>query len=148
MSLLYPPVGFHFVVAFEIFPQSPQDGRFQEVSGLNVEMQMESLREGGELRFEHQLPVRTKYSDLVLKRGLFVGSAVYKWCKNAFEDFEFQPVNLMVSLLNEQHLPIMSWHVVHALPKKWDISAFNAEQNTFAIESLTLTYRYYKTIRI
>ncbi len=148
MSLLYPPVGFHFVVAFEIFPQSPQDGRFHEVSGLNVEMQMESLREGGELRFEHQLPVRTKYSDLVLKRGLFVGSAVYKWGKNAFEDFEFQPVNLMVSLLNEQHLPIMSWHVVHALPKKWDISAFNAEQNTIAIESLTLTYRYYKTIRI
>jgi hypothetical protein len=36
---------------------------------------------------------------------------------------------------------------MHALPKKWDISAFNAEQNTLAIGTLTLTYRYFKTIR-
>lgn len=147
-GLLYPPVGFHFLVAFELFPQTVQDGRFQEVSGLNVEMQMESIREGGENRFEHQLPVRTKYSDLVLKRGLFVGSGVYQWAKDAFENFEFQPVNLLISLLNDQHTPLLSWHVVHALPKKWDISAFNAEQNTIAIETLTLTYRYYTTIRV
>ncbi len=148
MSLIYPPVGFHFLVAFELPSQSPQDGRFQEVSGLNVEMQMETVREGGELRFEHQLPVRTKYNDLVLKRGLFVGSGVYSWCRNAFENFEFQPVNLVVSLLNENHLPLLTWHVIHAIPKKWDISAFNAEQNTIAIETLTLTYRYYQTIKL
>jgi phage tail-like protein len=148
MSLIYPPVGFHFLVAFELFPLSVQDGRFQEVSGLNVEMQLETVREGGELRFEHQLPVRTKYSDLVLKRGLFVGSGVYQWCQNAFENFEFQPANLVVSLLNESHLPLLSWHVIHAIPKKWDISAFNAEQNTIAIETLTLAYQYFKTIRI
>jgi phage tail-like protein len=147
-GLLYPPVGFHFLVAFELFPQTPQDGRFQEVSGLNVEMTMESIKEGGEQRFEHQLPVRTKYSDLVLKRGLFIGSGVYKWCENAFEKFEFQPVNIIISLLNEVHAPIMTWHVIHALPKKWDISSFNAEQNTVAIETLTLSYRYFKTIKI
>ena len=144
----YPPIGFHFLVAFEMFPQTPQDGRFQEVSGLNVEMQMESIKEGGEHRFEHQLPVRAKYSDLVLKRGLFVGSGVYKWCENSFEKFEFQPVNIMISLLNEAHAPVLSWYFVHALPKRWDISAFNAEQSTVAIETLTLTYRYFKTIRI
>lgn len=147
-GLLYPPVGFHFLVAFELFPQTVQDVRFQEVSGLNVEMQMESVKEGGENRFEHQLPIRTRYADLVLKRGLLVGSGVYQWCKNAFENFDFQPVNLLVSLLNEQHAPLLSWHVVHALPKKWDISSFNAEQNAIAIETLTLTYRHYTTIRL
>jgi len=147
-GLQYPPTGFHFVVGFELFPQTVQDVRFQEVSGLNVEMQMETVREGGQNRFEHQLPVRSKYADLVLKRGLLIGSGVYQWAKNAFDDFAFQPVNLIVSLLNEQHAPLLSWHVVHALPKKWDVSAFNAEQNTIAIETLTLTYRYYTTIRI
>lgn len=146
--LTYPLPGFHFLVTFELLPQMVQDARFQEVSGLNVELLMESVKEGGENRFEHQLPVRTKYSDLVLKRGLLVGSGMYKWAKNAFEDFQFEPVNLLVSLLNEQHVPLMSWHVVHALPKKWDLSAFNAEQNTIAIETLTLSYRYYHAIRI
>jgi len=146
--LTYPLPGFHFLVTFELLPQTVQDVRFQEVSGLNVELLMESVKEGGENRFEHQLPVRTKYSDLVLKRGLLVGSGVYRWAKNAFEDFQFEPANLLVSLLNEQHVPLMAWHVVHALPKKWDLSAFNAEQNTVAIETLTLTYRYYNAIRV
>ncbi len=144
----YPATGFHFLVGFELFPQTVQDVRFQEVSGLNVEMQMESIKEGGENRFEHQLPLRAKYGDLVLKRGMFVGSGIHLWCKNAFEAFEFQPVNLIVSLLNDQHIPLFTWYVVHALPKKWDISGFDAEKSTVAIETLTLTYRYYQTIRI
>ncbi len=147
-GIFYPPVGFHFAVAFELFPQGLQDGRFQEVSGLNVEMQMENVKEGGENRFEHSLPVRAKFGDLVLKRGLFIGSGVYRWCENAFENFEFQPVNILVSLLNETHTPLMSWHIVHALPKKWEVSAFNAEQNTLAIETMTLNYRYFKAIRV
>lgn len=147
-GLQHPPAGFHFRVAFEQLPQSSQDARFQEVSGLGVEMLTESLREGGENRFEHQLPVRSKPSDLVLKRGLLVGSEVYQWARNAFESFQFRPINLVVSLLNEQHQPLLSWHVVHALPKKWEVGAFNAEQNTLAVETLTLSYRYCQTIRV
>lgn len=147
-GIFFPPAGFHFSVAFELFPQGLQDGRFQEVSGLGVEMQMENVKEGGENRFEHALPVRAKASDLVLKRGLFVGSGVYKWFDNAMSNFEFQPVNLVVSLLNELHAPLLSWRVVHALPKKWEVSAFNAEQNTLAIETMTLTYRYFTALRV
>lgn len=146
--LTHPPAGFHFLVTFELLPQTVQDVRFQEVAGLSVELQTESVREGGENRFEHQLPVRTKYADLVLKRGLLVGSGIYQWARNAFEDFQFEPVNLLVSLLNEQHVPLLSWHVVHALPKKWDLSAFNAEQSSVVVETLTLSYRYYQAIRL
>jgi hypothetical protein len=52
-------VGFHFIVAFELFPQLLHDFCFQEVSGLTVNVEMESFKEGGQNRFEHQLPVRT-----------------------------------------------------------------------------------------
>ncbi len=40
MDLAYPQVGFHFLVLFELFPQLPYDLRFQEVSGLTVNMEM------------------------------------------------------------------------------------------------------------
>ena len=83
MDLLgnYPLVGFHFIVAFELFPQMPHDFRFQEVSGLSVDVEMESFKEGGQNRFEHQLPVRTKYSDITLKRGMGVlPSGIEAWC--------------------------------------------------------------------
>ena len=145
---LYPPAGFHFRVAFELRGQSAQDVRFQEVAGLTTEVQYETVREGGENRFAHQLPVRAQAGDLVLKRALLPDSGVYRWARAAFDDFQFQPLNLVVSLLNARHQPVLSWQVVHALPKKWDVAAFNAEQNAVALETLTLSYRYARTLRV
>jgi phage tail-like protein len=112
MDLSYPQTGFHFSVVFELFPQLPNDIRFQEVSGLNATMELEALKEGGENRFVHQLPVRTSYSELVLKRGKFMGSGVLYWCVNAIENFEFKPTNVLISLLDENHLPLYNWYVI------------------------------------
>ncbi|MDX1909701.1 MAG: phage tail protein [Bacteroidia bacterium] len=143
MATYYPPVGFHFVVRFELGKQSDLDIQFQEVSGLAVDLEMESYVEGGENRFTHQLPTRTKYADLSLKRGLVTDSGLVKWCKDAIENFSFKPLNLTVSLLNKSHTPLASWQVVGAIPKRWDVSSFNAEQNSVAIETLQLSYHYF-----
>jgi phage tail-like protein len=156
----YPPVGFHFAVSFQLL-QSPLEGitnfvdggqdisrefRFQEVSGLEVELEMESIVEGGQNRFTWQLPKRTRYSDLTLKRGMVVGSDIVKWCRDALENFNFKPANIQVSLLNEKHEPIQSWFVINAIPKKWSVSGFNAQENSIVIESLTLNYQYFNVI--
>lgn len=148
MADYYPPAGFHFVVVFQLAPQTLHDVQFQEVSGLSVDLETESYVEGGENRFTHQLPTRTKYADLTLKRGLVTGSGVVSWCQNALENFIFQPVNLTVSLLNASHVPLASWYVVGAIPKRWEISGFNAEQNSAVIETLQLSYHYFTNIRI
>jgi phage tail-like protein len=140
---VYPLPGFHFLVSFESLPSSPNDSRFQEVSGLDVEMEMESFTEGGQNRFTWQLPKRARYSDITLKRGKFTGSAIVAWCKDAMENFSFLPVNFTISLLNEKHEPVQSWYVVNAIPKKWSISSFNAQENSIAIESITLSAQYF-----
>src|SRR5687768_14592238 len=142
----YPPVGFHFLVTFELTPQVSDDSRFQEVNGLEVEMEMESFTEGGQNRFTWQLPKRTRYSDITFKRGLFIGSPIITWCKNALENFLFAPANVTVALLNEQHEPIMSWYIVSAIPKKWSVSGFNAQENSIVVESITLSYKYFNVI--
>lgn len=144
----YPFTGFHFLVVFEIFPQLPNDARFQEVTGLTTEVNLETYNEGGENRFVHRLPGRTKYADLVLKRGMTLASGVAAWCLDAVENFNYQPTNLLVSLLNEQHLPVSSWYVVNAIPIKYEISGLNAEQSQLVIESLTLRYEYYRTLNL
>jgi phage tail-like protein len=145
---VYPPVGFHFSVAFELFPQTQQDFRFQEVSGLNVEMEMETIKEGGNNRFSYQLPVRARYDDITLKRGMFIGSGIVLWCRKAMENFEFQPTNVLISLLDENHLPLYNWYVVNAIPKKWQISNLNASENAVVIESLVLSYQYFKVLHV
>lgn len=148
MDLFAPPVGFHFLVVFELFPQTPQDFRFQEVSGLDVEYDMEPIKEGGQNRFTHQLPVRTRYTDITLKRGLFIGSGITLWIKNAIEDFVFVPTNVLISLLTPEHIPLQSWYVVNAIPKKVQISSFNAQENSVVIESLVLSYNYFNAIGV
>jgi phage tail-like protein len=144
MDLSYPQVGFHFLVTFELFPQLPYDLRFQEVSGLTATMEMEPIKEGGENRFIHQLPVRTSYNELVLKRGKFMGSGILHWCKNAIENFEFKPTNIMISLLNDDHLPLYNWYVINAIPKRLEVSGFNAERSEIVIETMALSYQYFK----
>jgi phage tail-like protein len=144
----YPFTGFHFLVVFEIFPQAPNDFRFQEVSGLSLNVNVDTYREGGENRFVHRLPGRTTYSDLVLKRGMTLVSGVTAWCLDALENFNYQPTNMLISLLNEQHLPVSSWYIANAIPIKYDITGLNAEQGQIVIESMTLRYEYYKTLNL
>lgn len=144
----YPPHGFHFRVTFQLFPQSPHDMGFQEVSGLSWTIETEKYNEGGENRFSHQLPVRNQYEDLVLKRGLLRDSAIMMWCTDAIRDFVFQPINIIVSLLDHNHLPLYTWVVVNAIPKKWSVSSFNAEENSLAIENLTLGYQYFRGLSL
>jgi phage tail-like protein len=138
----YPPAGFHFRVEFHGIGND-NDSRFQSVSGLNVEYDTESFKEGGENRFEHKLPVRTKYPDISLKRGMLTDSNVIKWFVQAFQNREFQPADVYITLLNEKHTGIKTWHVRKAWPRKWSVSDFNAQENSLVVETLELSYTYF-----
>lgn len=140
----YPLPAFHFLVQFH-FSSEPVDMHFQSVSGLTVEYGTETIVEGGENRFEHVLPVRNQYSDVSLKRPLATDSALVEWCRRAFEDRRFAPTTVTISLLDVAGEPLRNWHLNHAWPRKWTIADFSAEENSFAIETLDLAYRYFTT---
>jgi phage tail-like protein len=149
MAGYYPPWSFYYKVEFLLGSPgslSADEARFQTVSGLSVEYDYESFKEGGENRFEHKLPVRTRYADLTLKRGMLMDSAVISWFLAAFRDREFSPAEMNVILMNEAGDPLRTWNVVGAIPKKWSISDLNANENSVVVESMELTYRYF-TVR-
>ncbi len=149
MATYYPPIGLHFLAVFELFPQSPLDVAFQKVSGLQLSVETDPYVELGENRFSHALPKQIKYNDLVLERGLTPASGVTSWARDAIDNFEFQPINVLVSLLNAQHLPLFSWYVVNAIPIGLEISGFDAmDGKSVVIETLTLKYQYFKKIGI
>jgi phage tail-like protein len=138
----YPPLGFHFKVEFQGIGND-NDTRFQSVSGLNVEYETESIKEGGQNHFEHKLPVRSKFSDLVLKRGMLTDSEVIRWCRKALFHREITPVQVIVILLNPEHQPLRTWKVNNAWPRKWNVSDFNAGENSIVVETLELCYSYF-----
>lgn len=140
MATYYPPLGFHFRVEIDGING---EFEFQSVAGLSVEIETEEMSEGGENRFKHKLPVRTKFPNLVLKRGAKINSEIITWCRNAVENFEIEPKNVVVSLLNEKHEPLSTWNIVHAWPVKWSVSDLNAEESKLVIETIELAYNYF-----
>ena len=143
MAAYYPPIGFHFTVKFNDITNKEHDHQFQSVSGLSVDLETEEIAEGGENRFKHKIPVRTKYPNLVLKRGMLIDSGVIEWCRKAVENFEIKPIDLTVSLLNEKHESLQTWNIAHAFPVKWNVADFNAEENKIVIETMELSYNYF-----
>lgn len=146
MENYYPPVSFHFRVNFSDLAELQHDIKFQSVGGLNVQFDTESIKEGGENRFEHVLPGRTKYPDLVLKRGVIPpgSSAVTDWILEAVQNFNIQPIDLQVVLLNQNHEPLMYWKIIHAWPKSWKLGDLNAEKGEIFIETINLNYNRFE----
>lgn len=140
----YPPVGFHFKVEFDISGIGDSDFFFRDVSGLSMELEEETLNEGGENRFSHKFPVRGRFPDLVLKRGLLIDSTLRTWCEEAIYNLSIEPATIWVTVLNDQHEPLQVYTFVNAWPKKWNVSDLNAESSELLIESLELAYQYFK----
>ena len=138
------PVGFHFSVRFEIPGATVYDVRFRDVSGLTMELEEFAYNEGGENRYSHKFPVRGRYPDLVLKRGLLTDSGLRQWVLDAVQNLVIQPCSVWVTLLDHEHAPLETWTVVGAWPRKWVISDFNAESSELVIETLELSYQYFR----
>lgn len=143
-----PPVGFHFKVeVLGLSPVQDNDTRFTDVSGLSVEFATEEVPEGGENRYTQRYPVRAKYPDLVLKRGLMTQSAVWDWVQTCVEQLDITPHDVNVTLLNEQHEPLMTWHLVKAYPVKWAVGDLNAMANSYVVETLQLAYQTFSVTK-
>ncbi|MBL0283666.1 MAG: phage tail protein [Zoogloea sp.] len=139
-----PPVGFHFKVEILGLDRAVDDDvRFSEVGGLGFEVATEEVPEGGENRFIQRYPLRAKYPDLVLKRGLLKSSAIWDWTRDCIENLDIKPKNVDVKLLNENHEPLITWHLVGAYPVKWAVTDLNATNNAIVVESLQLAYQYF-----
>jgi phage tail-like protein len=139
----YPPVAFHFSVNFGI---SGSETHFQEVSGIESSLETTTFKEGGENRFHHTLPVRAKYPNLILKRGMIMDSAIVDWCRKAIENLDISPTSVQVTLLNENHEPLAAYNFINAWPVKWAISTLDAEKNAIIIETMELSYQYFKKL--
>ncbi len=139
------PVVFHFKVEFGT-GSADQDNRFQEVTGLSAEVTTEEFKEGGLNDHVHKLPTGAKYGNLVLKRGFIHDSEVGGWVRKAVEQFNFEPLDVSISLLDEESNPLASWLFVDAYPVKWSLSDLKAQENAMAIESMELVYKSFRKV--
>ncbi len=153
----YPPSGFYFRVQFADGGGAAAgtvklDMSFQDASGLSVEMEPETVAEGGLNTYRHRLPVAAKYGDLVLKRGFVTDATpMFTWCQTTLQQGLVQPIkpkNLSLQLLapgSGQGAPkiLRQWSFYGAWPTKWNLSDFGSTKNEIVIETLQFAYRYF-----
>ncbi len=138
---------FTFVVGFGSSPQ-PTDCSFLEASGVSMDVESESMAEGGENRFVHQRPAAPKHARLVLQRGVCgIDSQLLDWCREVLEGGLGRPIrtqSLTVWLLDMAGQPLRSWSFADAFPVMWRADAFNSTENQIAIERIELSYGFSK----
>ena len=145
-----PPLGFRFGVLFLVggAVPNPLDILFQKVSGLSSSITTTTVEEGGQNLYSQVLPDKVQHENLVLERGLVVGSPLVVEFNVAMSLFKFSPSNVLVTLLSEAGIPISAWLFLKAYPVKWSVSDLDAEANSVVIETMELAYQRLQVIRI
>lgn len=114
---------------------------FSEVSGLNIEVQTISYREGADKEYTiRKMPGLVKYSNITLKRGIMQGdNDFFEWL-NTITMNKVERRDLVISLLNEEHEPVVVWKAKDAFPVKIEGPELKAEANEVAIESMEIAH--------
>lgn len=144
-----PALSHRFSVVFMggLLPKA-LDFKFQSVNGLGMEVQTETVNEGGENLFAHRLPTRMSYNNLVLERGYIMGSALTVELNVTFSNFKFYPANVLVMLMNEDGMPIGAWNCLQAYPVRWNVSALDAQSDSVLIDTIELAFTRIQAMRI
>jgi phage tail-like protein len=132
----YPLPKFHFIVDWG----GTRVG-FTEVTGLDMQVEAIEYREGNSPQYSKiKMPGMHKFSNITLKRGTFNGDKeFYQWI-NTVSLNTVERRNLTISLLNENHEPVLTWKVINAFPVKVQASDLKADGNEVAIETLELAH--------
>lgn len=139
----YPLPKFHFQVEW-----GGKKIGFTEVSGLDVETEVIEYRHGASPEFfKTKQPGMQKFSNITLKRGTFKSDNEYfDWWK---ETKFFQEGgstgskyrrDITISMLDEEHSPVIVWKVKNAWPTKVQSTDLKADGNEIAIETLELVH--------
>jgi phage tail-like protein len=114
-------------------------GGFSECSGLEMSLDAEEYREGGNNGTVLRFPTRVKWSNLRLKRGMTFADELWKW----HYDFARGIVKRrdgIVALQDERQNPAKVWSFKRGLPVKWTGPMFNATQSQVAIEEIEIAH--------
>lgn len=111
---------------------------FNSVSGLDISVEFDTIREGGVNDFEYKLPKGLKYSEITLRKGL-ADWELWTWCQD-FALGKSRRKNGTIHLLDDSKNQVMSWHFIQAYPTKWTGPSLDATKSAVATESLVLAH--------
>ena len=131
-----PVLSFNFRVELD----SVFEAGFNEVSGLQAEIEVQEYREGGvnEGMLKFAGPVKFP-SNLVLKNGITDSVTLWNWYQEVMRG-QFARKSLDVVLLDAAGNEKRRWKFKKAYPVKWNGPGLKATSSEVALESLELAH--------
>jgi phage tail-like protein len=133
----WPVPKFHFKVTLG----DKGEIAFQEVSGLDFEVELIEYRAGNSPEFSKiKMPGLKKYSDITMKKGMFkADDKLFQWI-NEIKMNTIARQNITIQLLDEEHSVLFTWSLKNAFPMKVTGTDLNAQNSEAAIEEIVITH--------
>ncbi len=134
----YPLTALHFQVQWG---DDDDAVNFSEVSGLTMESEPIEYRGGADKQLSpRKIPGLKKYGNVTLKRGIMSSAnGFWEWW-NTLQAGAVERRDVTVSLLNEEHEPVMTWQMTQAWPVKVEGPSLDGTGNEIAIETLEFAH--------
>ncbi len=126
-------------------------GTFAEVRGLEVTAELEEYAEGGQNGFVHRLPGRLRWPNLVFRRGLTQGDALFAWVnKTAGEGFAAAGNTLVrctgaVTVLSDRKARLRAWEFDGVFAVRWVGPRFDVDSSQALDEELEVAHNGFRS---
>jgi len=143
-----------FAGQFILEVDGEQIGRFTEVRGLHVSVEVEEIQEGGQNHFHHQLPGRMRWPTIVLRRGVTDSDNLFTWFQKtsgdgfAGEGNKLTRTSGAITVINDKGERIRAWEIVDAFPIRWQGPEFAASSSEVAEEELEVAHHGFRAAEL
>lgn len=148
-----PLLGYNFIVslietssilalAASVFSSGVSDapvGGFSECTGLEMALDVEEYKEGGNNGAILKFPTRVKWTDITLKRGVAASTDLWDW-HYGFVEGRGKRRDGVIMLQTDLRLPNNIWYWRRGLPIKYTGPSLNASQNSVAVETIVIAH--------
>lgn len=150
LKISNPLPGFSFAVTFAESAQvagavaaggvSQIVAGFQEISGLESSIEIQSYNEGGRNDFTHKFATSTNFGNITFKRGVALTPDLWDWFHRVRRGSFGARRSIMIAHLDSTGAAAIVWYVQRALPARYSGPSWNAGQSSVAIESLEIAH--------
>jgi len=138
----YPFTAYNFAVEIKVDGVSEEvcSGAFSECDGMEMTMDVKTIREGGNNGKQIRLAGPLGFGQLTLKRGMTSGFDLWTWMNAATANPALRADAEVVIYAADGQTKKVSFVLSRCIPVKLKAPALNAKDGMVAVEELQLAY--------
>ncbi len=145
-TIIYPFTTFNFSIEINVEGVAPKvcNAAFSECDGLDMTMEVKTIREGGNNGRQIRLSGPISYGQLTLKRGMTANFDLWDWFNKTVSDPTVRADAIVVLLAADGNTERARFILSRCVPVKLKAPALNAKDGVIAIEEMQLAYESLK----